>query len=114
MTENSSILLKGVAAVGAAALVVGLLIAYTNTANLVGENGEGDEHEEYAEAGGAADNARHLRLQDTAQALHPGRIVEIEPKNGGRIYEIETLGDDGIKWKMLFDAEGKLLRDGRD
>ena len=40
--------------------------------------------------------------------------MEMEPENGGRIFEIETVGPDGTKWKMVFDADGRLLRDERD
>lgn len=114
MTDKTNILLKSATAVGAAALVAGLLVAYTNSANLGGEGDEGEDREEpvrIAEYGGGL-LPDHLR--DAAQALHPGRIVEIEPENGGRTFEIETIGADRIKWKMVFDADGRLLHDKRD
>lgn len=92
MTENTQMLLKGATALGAAALVIGLLIAYTNAANLGGEGGEDDDREEQVEAQGIGGTGLTQDLRDAAQVLHPGRIVEMEPRQGGRTYEIETLG----------------------
>ncbi len=116
MTDKTNILLKGVTAVGVAALVVGLLVAYTNSANLGDEEGEDEEEdrEEYVQTASSSGGMLPDHLRDAAQALHPGRIVEVEPENGGRIFEIETVGADGTKWKMVFDADGRLLRDERD
>ena len=116
MTDKANILLKGATAVGAAALVVGMLVVYTNSANLDGDGSEreDEEREEYVRTGGTGGGMLPDKLRDAAQALHPGRIVEMEPKNDGRAFEIETVGVDGIKWKMVFDADGRLLRDDRD
>ncbi len=102
MTDNTNILLKGVTAVGAAALVAGLLVAYTNSANLRGEEGEDEEEdrEEYVRTASSSGDMLPDHLRDAAQALHPGRIVEMEPENGGRVFEIETVGADGIKFKV--------------
>ena len=116
MTDKTNILLKGATAVGAAALVVGLLVAYTNSANLRGEEGEDEEEdrEEYVRTAKSGGGMLPDHLRDAAQALHPGRIVDVEPEDGGRIFEIETVGADGIKWKMVFDADGRPLRHERD
>ncbi len=116
MTDKTNILLKGATAVGAAALVVGLLVAYTNSANLGADEGEDEEEDrdEYVHTARSGGGMLPEHLRDAAQALHPGRIVEMEPEDGGRTFEIETVGADGIKWKMVFDADGRLLRDERD
>jgi len=114
MTDKTNILLKGATAVGAAALVVGLLVAYTNSAKLGGEEGEDEDREEYVRTARSGGGVLPDHLRDAAQTLHPGRIVEMELENGGRAFEIETIGADGIKWKMVFDADGRLLRDERD
>ncbi len=116
MTDKTNISLKGVTAVGAAALVVGLLVAYTNSAKLGDEEGEDEEEdrEEYVQTASSGGGMLPDHLRHAAQALHPGRIVEVEPEDGGRIFEIETVDADGTKWKMVFDAEGRLLRDERD
>ena len=116
MTDKTNILLKGATAVGAAALVVGLLMAYTNSANLddEGADSEDEEHEEHVRSSGSGAGMVPDHLRDAAQALHPGRIVEMEPENGGRTFEIETVDADGTKWKMVFDTDGRLLRDERD
>ena len=116
MTDKSKMRLKGATAVGAAALVVGLLVAYTNSANLSGEEREyeEDDREEHVGAVGSSDSSVPGHLRDAAQALHPGRIVEMEPDDGGRTFEIETVSADGTKWKMVFEADGRLLRDERD
>jgi uncharacterized membrane protein YkoI len=116
MTDKMNLLLKGATAVAAAALVAGLLIAYTNSAKLGGEGGEGEDEdrEEHVQTTKSGDDLLPDHLRDAAQALHPGRIVEMEPKNGGRAFGIETVDADGAKWKMVFDADGKLLRDKRD
>ena len=116
MTDKTNILLKGATAVGAATLVVGLLVAYTNSANLGGEENEDeeDDREEYVQTASSSGGVLPGQLRDAAQALHPGRIVEMEPEDGGRAFEVETVGTDGIRWKMVFDADGRLLREERD
>ncbi len=116
MTDKTNILLKGASAVGAAALVIGLLVARTNSADLGGEENEGEEEdrEEYVQTAGPSGGVLPAHLRGAAQALHPGRIVEMEPEDGGRPFEIETIGTDGIRWKMVFDADGRLLREERD
>jgi len=85
-------------------------------AKLGGEGGEGEDEdrEEHVQTTRSGDDLLPDHLRDAAQALHPGRIVEMEPKNGGRAFGIETVDADGVKWKMVFDADGKLLRDKRD
>jgi hypothetical protein len=105
MTNKLKILLKGATAVAAAALVAGLLIAYTNSAKLGGEGREGEEDREgHVQTTRSGDDLLPDHLRDPAQALlHPGRIVEMEPKNGGRTFGIETV-----------EADGRVLRDERD
>ena len=116
MTDKSKSLLKGATALGPAALVVGRLVAYTNSANLGGEGRENEEEAREAHERTAWSNDSRMpgHLRDAAQALHPGRILEIEPKKGGRAFEIETVGVNGTEWKTVFDADGRLLRDERN
>ena len=75
---------------------------------------EDEDREEYVQTARSSGGMLPDHLRDAAQALHPGRIVEMEPEDGGRTFEIETVGADGNKWKMVFDADGRLLRDERD
>lgn len=107
MTDNTSTAVRGVIAIAAAALTAGGLYFIFGAAPGEGEG----EHEagEYEEHGGSAPDA----LVAAAQALHPGRVVEAEAGSGGT-YEIETLDAQGVKWKMVFDAEGQLVHDERD
>ncbi len=99
MTDKTNILLKGATAVGAAAVVVGLLVAYTNSANLGADEGEDEEEdrEEYVRTASSGGSLLPAHLRDKAQALHPGRMVEMEVEDGGRTFEIEIVGADGIK-----------------
>ena len=54
---------------------------------------------------------------ERAQAVHPGRIIEVEleEKHGRYIYEIESVDKKGQVQEMKFDAKsGKLLSSKRD
>ena len=50
---------------------------------------------------------------EKAQAIHPGRIleVELETKHGQYQYEIELIDESGHVWEMKFDSQtGQLLK----
>lgn len=52
-------------------------------------------------------------IVEKAQAIHPGRIleVELETKRGQYQYEIELIDESGHVWEMKFDSQtGQLLK----
>ena len=54
---------------------------------------------------------------EKAQAIHPGRIleVELEEKHDRYYYEIELLDKNGRVWEMKFDSKtGQLLKQEQD
>ena len=70
------------------------------------------------------DDARALRergaivpleeILRAATAQHPGRVVdvELEPKGGAYVYEIELLDAAGEVWELKYDAgTGALLKE---
>ena len=114
MTEKSSTTVRGVIAIAVAAVLTGGLYYVFGTAPGGGDGErEAGEYEHRAEGHEGRGDGTPEALLGAAQALHPGRIVEAEPAGGGN-YEIETVDARGVKWKMIFDAEGKLVRDERD
>jgi len=46
-----------------------------------------------------------------AKAQYPGRVVEteLEHKRGRYLYEIDVIGDDGMKKELKFDAKTGVL-----
>ena len=114
MTEKASTAVRGFIAIAIAAVLAGGLYFVFGAAP-----GEGDderdagEYEHQSEAREGRGDSAPEALVAAAQALHPGRVVETESGRGGS-YEIETVDAQGVKWKMVFDAEGRLVRDERD
>lgn len=51
-------------------------------------------------------------IQQRARAQYPGKILEteLEHKLGRYVYEIDVVGDDGVKKELKYDAKsGELL-----
>jgi uncharacterized membrane protein YkoI len=51
-------------------------------------------------------------ILERAKAQKPGKVVEaeLERKHGRYVYEIDVLGDDGVKTELKYDAKtGELL-----
>ena len=114
MTEQPRILIRGILAIAAAAIVVTALVARFGT-QPVDEDADGAdrEHGERIEQRGAETDERATQVSAAALALHPGRVLEVERKGGGG-YEVEVVDDDGVKWKLRFDAAGTLVRERQD
>ncbi len=56
-------------------------------------------------------------ILEKLRTIHPGKIleVELETESGNIVYEIETLGDDGIVRELIIDARtGDLLENKQD
>jgi uncharacterized membrane protein YkoI len=57
------------------------------------------------------------RIAERAQAVHPGRLLEIdlEERHGRTIYEVELLDAQGRTWEIELDARtGEVLRSKED
>ncbi len=75
------------------------------------------DHDEARRLQQAGDILPLEKILERAQAVHPGRIIEVEleEKHGRYIYEIESLGNDGQVQEMKFDAKnGELLSSEKD
>jgi len=51
-------------------------------------------------------------ILERAKAQTPGKIVEteLERKHGRYVYEVEVIGDDGVKTELKYDAKtGELI-----
>lgn len=121
MTDKANTAVRGVIAiVAAAAIAGGLYFVFGNTPGDGDEEHEASEYEDRgervegrADAWAGRDGSVPESLLSAAQALHKGHVVEAEPVGGGG-FEIEAIDAKGVKWKMVFDAEGRLVRDKRD
>lgn len=114
MTGQTQMLLRGTLAIGAAAIVVALLVSRFG-AQPESEDAEREdrEHAEQIEQRGGMPDEAPIQITAAALARHPGRIVEAEPAGRGG-YEVEVAGGDGVTWKMRFDAAGALVREERE
>jgi len=57
------------------------------------------------------------QILKSAQAEHPGRVIEVEldDDDGRYVYEIELLDEHGEVWELYFDAtNGKLIKRERE
>ena len=59
----------------------------------------------------AADQNQIQSDTTSAKAQYPGRVVEteLEHKRGRYLYEIDVIGDDGMKKELKFDAKTGVL-----
>ena len=57
------------------------------------------------------------KILETAIAMQPGRVIEVEfEKEGERyVYEVKFRGQDGGVWELYFDAvTGEFVKRGRE
>jgi uncharacterized membrane protein YkoI len=76
-----------------------------------------DDHEEARRLQQAGDILPLETIIEKAQAIHPGRIleVELESENSHYYYEIELLDDNGRVWEMKLDSQtGKPINQEED
>ena len=88
------------------ALLLTLLISFPVLAS-------DDDHEEARRLQQAGTILPLETIVEKAQAIHPGRIleVELESKLGQYQYEIELIDESGRVWEMKFDSQtGQLLK----
>ena len=72
-----------------------------------------DDHDEARRLQQAGDILPLETIIEKAQAIHPGRIleVELETKGGRHYYEIELINKNGQVWEMKFDSRtGQLIK----
>lgn len=77
----------------------------------------GDDHVDAARLRAAGQILPLEQILQRARAERPGKILdtELEREHGRYIYELEILDEQGVVWKMEFDAKtGALLKSKRD
>jgi uncharacterized membrane protein YkoI len=76
-----------------------------------------DDHDEARRLQQAGDILPLETIIEKAQAIHPGRLleVELESEHDRYYYEIELLDDKGRVWEMKLDSQtGQLITQEED